>query len=299
VLLFRIPRSAFRVGWCAVRVVAVFGGGGAKALAHVGAWRALTEAGLRPEAVVGTSMGAVIGAALAAGRSHESLEEQAAELVRAHFTIPNPAAVVAGLLVDGLFLEAPLRAMVERIVPAERFEDLALPFLSTMVDVASGKLVLCGSHDLSARHPEITDGFPLRLALAASCALPVYFPPVLIFGRQYAEGGLRAVLPIEAARLFRPDLVVAVHVGPGFDDIRSPEGGNVPIPPLVRAHGEAMRIMMAEQTDRAIAGWPADGPRLVVVRAVHETEATFAGSSARRYIDAGYESTKRALRETA
>jgi hypothetical protein len=126
------------------------------------------------------------------------------------------------------------------------------------------------------------------LRLAGVAAPPVYFAGADL-RRSYAEGGLRAVLPIEAARAFAPDLVVAVHVGPGFDDIRSPDGGSVPIPPLVRAHGEAMRIMMAEQTDRAVAAWPADGPRLVVVRAVNETEATFAGSSAQRYIDAGYD----------
>jgi NTE family protein len=282
-----------------VKVVAVLGGGGAKALAHVGAWRALIEAGLAPAAVVGTSMGAVIGAAFAAGRTWQSLQSQSAELARAFFTIPNPAALLAGVLVDGIFLEGPMLAMVESIVPVDRFEDLSLPFVSTMTDMQTGKLVLCGSRELAAAHPEVADGFPLRLSLAASCALPVYFPPVLIFGRSYAEGGLRAVLPIEAARAFAPDLVVAVHVGPGFDDIRSPDGGSVPIPPLVRAHGEAMRIMMAEQTDRAVAAWPANGPRLIVVRAVHETEATFAGSSAQRYIDAGYEGTRRALENTA
>ena len=280
-----------------MKVVAVLGGGGAKALAHVGAWRALSEAGLAPAAVVGTSMGAVIGAAFAAGRTWQSLERQSAELARAFFTIPNPAALLGGVLVEGIFLEGPMLAMVESIVPAERFDDLSLPFIATMTDLASGKLVLCGSREVAAAHPGVADGFPLRLALVASCALPVYFPSVLIFGRSYAEGGLRAVLPIEAARLFAPDLVVAVHVGPGFDDIRSPDGGSVPIPPLVRAHGEAMRIMMAEQTDRAVAAWPADGPRLVVVRAVNETEATFAGSSAQRYIDAGYDATRRALGE--
>jgi NTE family protein len=280
-----------------LRVVAVLGGGGAKALAHLGAWRALAEAGMTPVAVVGTSMGAVIGAALAAGRTWESLQAQSAELARSFFTIPNPAALLGGVLVEGIFLEGPMHAMVERMVPAQRYEELTLPFVSTMVDMASGKLVLCGSREVAAAHPAVADGFPLRLALAASCALPVYFPPVLIFGRNYVEGGLRAVLPIEAARLFEPDLVVAVHVGPGFDDIRSPDGGNVPIPPLVRAHGEAMRIMMAEQTDRAVAAWPAGGPRLVVVRAVAETEATFAGSSAQRYVEAGYEGTKRAMGE--
>ena len=133
-----------------MKVVAVFGGGGAKALAHVGAWRALAEAGLAPAAVVGTSMGAVIGAAFASGRTWESIQAQSAELARAFFTIPNPAALVGGLLLEGIFLEGPMLKMVESIVSAERFEDLTLPFVSTMTDMASGKLVLCGSRDVAA-----------------------------------------------------------------------------------------------------------------------------------------------------
>src|SRR5260370_9428250 len=67
------------------RVVAVFGGGGAKSLAHAGAWKALLEAGLRPSHIIGTSMGAVISAALAAGSSSERLLEIAGSLERKDF----------------------------------------------------------------------------------------------------------------------------------------------------------------------------------------------------------------------
>ena len=66
-------------------------------------------------------------------------------------------------------------------------------------------------------------------------------------------------------------------------------------PPLIRAHGEAIRIMMAAQTERAIADWPTDAPKLVVVRAVAEREATFAVGAGDRYLRAGYDATKRAL----
>src|SRR5256886_7557877 len=54
----------------------------------------------------------------------------------------------------------------------------------------------------------------------------------------------------------------------------SPATKQAGIPPLVRAHGEAIRVMMAAQTERAIAAWPKDAARLVVVRAVAEREAT-------------------------
>jgi hypothetical protein len=53
--------------------------------------------------------------------------------------------------------------------------------------------------------------------------------------------------------------------------------------------------MMAAQTERAIAAWPKDAPKLIVVRAVAEREATFDVSSGQRFFDAGYRETKRAL----
>jgi hypothetical protein len=53
--------------------------------------------------------------------------------------------------------------------------------------------------------------------------------------------------------------------------------------------------MMAAQVERTIAAWPDLGTRLVVVRAVHEREATFAVGNVRRYIEAGYRKTREAL----
>ncbi len=101
------------------------------------------------------------------------------------------------------------------------------------------------------------------------------------------------MLPLEVARRVPADLVVAVDVGPGFDEPQT--SSRAPIPALIRAHGEAIRIMMAAQTARAIAAWPPDAPRLVLVRAVAEREATFAVGQGERYLMAGYEATKRAL----
>ena len=270
----------------------MFGGGGAKALAHAGAWRALEEAGLRPSWVVGTSMGAVVGAAFAAGQSYDRVLGHVRALQGQSVAPLNPIALLTGIFSEGVLLSSPLERVIERFVPARSFDELELPLIVTAVDLATSRLVLFG-----AAGPGVTTGVALRLALQASCALPVYYEAVTIYGRRYADGGLRAVLPLEpAAALFgaEAELVVAVDVGPGFDEIPSPnaQGG---IPPLVRAHGEAIRMLMAELTERSVAAWPKDGPKLVVVRAVAERDATFAAGEAERYVDMGYEATKRAL----
>lgn len=280
-----------------MKVVAVFGGGGAKALAHAGAWRALDEAGLRPSWIVGTSMGAVVGAAFAAGQSFERVLGHTRALQGQAVAPLNPLALLTGIFTEGVLLSSPLERVIERFVPARSFEELEIPLVVTAVDLATSRLVLFGREGLGEG---ITSGVSLRLALQASCALPVYYEPVTIYGRRYADGGLRAVLPLEpAAALFgkEADLVVAVDVGPGFDEIPSPNAQSS-IPPLVRAHGEAVRMLMAELTERSVAGWPASAPKLVVVRAVAERDATFAAGEAERYVDMGYEATHRALRQS-
>ncbi len=266
------------------RVVAVFGGGGAKSLAHAGAWRALTEAGLRPSHIVGTSMGAVVGAAFAAGASYERVIEVALSLERKDVATLDGWSLAKGMFATNIFKPEPLKRTIARVVPAVRFADLEIPLTITTTDLVSGELVLFGALGQDA---------PLVDALCASCALPLYYPPQDIAGRQLGEGGLRAVVPLGVARRIPADLVVAIDVGPGFDE--PPAAKKSALPALVRTHGEALRIMMAAQTERAIAEWPNDAPRLIVVRAVAEREATFAVGAGERYLTAGYEATKRAL----
>ncbi|HXO85353.1 MAG TPA: hypothetical protein VN803_07495, partial [Gemmatimonadales bacterium] len=92
------------------------------------------------------------------------------------------------------------------------------------------------------------------------------------------------------------DVFVAVDVGPGFDESgRVGDGPRPRIPNVIRTHGEALRIMMADQTLRVIAEWPKDGPRLVYVRAVAEGEATFAVDRVQEHVEMGYQATKKAL----
>jgi len=295
------------------RVVAVFGGGGAKSLACLGAWKALTEAGLTPSHLVGTSMGAVIAAACASGATYDEIVIAARSLSQRDVARVDSLALLKGVFASHLLKPAGLRRAIERFVPATRFDQLRIPLTVTATDLDSGELVLFGPHPLSpSPHsgPHPLSPSPLRGegglggevglhdALYASCALPLYFPPVVINGRRLGDGGLRAVLALEVARSIPADLVVAVHVGPGFDEPPPPPSTalhRLLPPPLIRAHGEAIRIMMAAQTERAIAMWPKEAPRLVVVRAVAEREATFAVGAGERYLEAGFRETRRAL----
>ena len=274
----------------AQRVVVVFGGGGAKSIAHAGAWKAFREAGIAPAHIIGTSMGAVIGAALAAGSSPEWILEVALSLEKKDFAALDAWSVAKGVFAGSILKPEPLKRTIARLVPVTRFADMKIPLTVTTTDLDSGDLVLFGALG--------QDG-PLIDALYASCALPLYLPGQQIDGRRLGEGGLRAVVGLDVARRVSPrvDLVVAVHVGPGFDE--PPVAKKAAIPALVRAHGEAIRIMMAAQSERLVADWPKDAPRLVFVRAVAEREATFASDRAQGFFDAGYRKTRDALMSVA
>lgn len=282
----------------ASKVVLVLSGGGAKAVAHAGAFRALEQADLVPSHIVATSMGAVVGAALAAGMPFDQVRRRAMGLTRKDVAPFDPRALVLGLFSRSLIPASALRRTITRIVPKTRFEYLKIPLTVTSTDLDNGELVLLGGRerrgtemDRRGRDIELLD------ALYASCALPLYFPPLEVDGRRLGDGGLRAVLPLGPAALLEPeaDLVVAVHVGPGFDEQIAHGNSPARIPRVVRAHGEAMRIMMAEQAERAVADWPEDGPKLVYVRPVAEKEATFAVERIEEYVEMGYRATKKAL----
>jgi len=277
-------------------------GGGAKALAHAGAFRALEQANLLPSQVFATSMGAVVGAALCAGMPFDQVRRRAMGIRRKDVAPFNPLVLVLGLFARSLFPASGLRHAIATLVPRTRFEYLKTPLTITATDLDSGELLLLGGPERRGRDIELGD------ALYASCALPLYFPPLETDGRRLGDGGLRAVLPLEPARQLvkDADLFVAVDVGPGFDERGGPStNGDQPQPPdapvpariprVVRTHGEAMRIMMAEQTERVLADWPKDGPRLIYVRAVAEREATFAVERIQEYVEMGYQATKKAL----
>lgn len=265
------------------RVVAVFGGGGAKCLAHVGAWRALAERGLTPTHIVGTSMGAVVGATLAAGLGADEALARLKGLKRSEVAPTDLLGFFKGMFARSLLKPGVWAHTLSALIPVPSFRQLKIPLTVTATDLDSGDLVLFGARG----HADV----PLSQALAASCALPLYYEPVVIDGRRYADGGLRAVLPIEVARGIPADLIVAISVGPGFDEGPS----HARLPGMLKAHGDAERVMMAAQTERDLEDWPADATKLIVVRAVHERDATFATDQVDRFVRQGYEETKRAL----
>jgi len=263
--------------------ILVLSGGGAKAAAHCGAVRALRERGIEPSRYVATSLGAVVAAALAAGAEPDTVVRALMNEAPAGIR-PHPLAAVAGIHLEGLVRAAPFREAIARIIGARRFTDLKVPLTVTAVDVDKLELVVFGHGGIDA---------PLLDVLAATCALPPYFPAVRVGGRLLRDGGLMGHLPLSVVGETGGQPVIAVDVGPGFDNGREPKppGG----PPLVRAVDESIGILMAQLAEEQLARWRQERGPILHVRPRVERNATFSAGRARVYADEGYLATREAL----
>jgi len=177
-------------------LVLALGGGGARGLAHIGVLEVLAEHGLPVRAVVGTSIGAEIGAFLAAGMSVAEMTSVATSLdwklvLRLFF--PD---LHAGGLVSG---ERILSWLADKL-GAARVEDLSLPFAAVATDLERGEEV-------------VLDRGPLVEAVRASVSLPGTLAPFRLGGRLLVDGGVVNQVPADVARRLHggPVLAVAVH----------------------------------------------------------------------------------------
>ncbi len=176
-----------------MRIGVALGSGGARGWCHVGVLRALDELGVRPGVVAGCSMGALVGAAHAAGRLAE-LERWARGLTRAGVLSLIDLRISGGGLVEGGGIR---RLLGELEIPA-RIEDLAVPFVAVATDLGSGREIW------------LREG-PLVPAVRASAALPGVFAPVEVDGRWLFDGGLVNPVPVSACRALGADVVIAVN----------------------------------------------------------------------------------------
>jgi NTE family protein len=158
------------------------GGGGARGWCHVGVLRALEEKGHSPGGAAGCSMGALVGAAWAAGKLAQ-LEEWARGLTRAQVLSYIDLGLGQGGLVAG---RAVWRILDDLDVP-ERIEELDSPLILLATDMETGREIW------------ISDG-DLRAAVRASISIPGVFRPHRIDGRWLLDGGLVNPVPISAVR---------------------------------------------------------------------------------------------------
>jgi NTE family protein len=184
------------------------GGGGARGLAHIAVIEALDEMGVKPAAIAGTSIGALIGAAYAAGMSGRDIRHYVTTLAHKSGEITRRLiASRAGTLAD-LFAGAFGQATQ---IDAEKFCAQFLPEAVPAEFAALAVPLIVMTTDLHRREEAAFSSGPLRPALAASIAIPGLFRPVVMGSRVLVDGGATNPLPVDQLT-GRADAIVAVDV---------------------------------------------------------------------------------------
>jgi NTE family protein len=240
----------------------VLGGGGLKGLAHLGAWRVLHDAGFRPTGILGTSIGALVGAAVAGGREFDELEARARELTRARVApISRRALWVNGVRAPALFLAAPLRETIRELLPEGGWEAYGQRFQVNAVELGSGREEWFG---IGAR----TDVSPAD-AVYASAALPVFYPPARLPGGAYVDGGTAHALPVARAAALGATGIVAIDAGSGGPA----KGPQVADGGMLAVHERVFSLMVARRRLEDVEQW--EGPPLVYLRPELDGYGTF------------------------
>jgi NTE family protein len=214
------------------------GGGAARGWAHIGVLKALVEAGVQPDIIVGTSIGAVVGACHAAGHLDE-LEEFARTLTRRRVF----GYLDFNLAGTGLINGQRLCERLEQQLGNLNIEDLDPRFIAVATEIGTG-------HEIWLSRGRVVD------AVRASYALPGIFRPVKINGRWLFDGALVNPIPVSVCRAHGARYVIAVNLnfdvcGRGtIDPHFEPECTADPEPepqPLLGKNGTAVRRLLQRQ----------------------------------------------------
>lgn len=176
------------------RIGIALGGGAARGWAHIGVIHALAERGIQPDLIVGTSVGAIVGGALATGRLDE-FESWVRGLRRLDILRLLDARMSGG----GFLRGSVLMSALEGVIGNPTIEELAIPFGCVTTELGTG------------RELWLRDG-PLLDACRASIALPGLFAPAAMDGRYLLDGGLVNPVPVSLARSLGADIVIAVNL---------------------------------------------------------------------------------------
>jgi len=192
-LLLCIFDDGINKNYMEYKIGLVLSGGGARGYAHLGALKALTERGIFPDIIAGTSVGSLIGVLYADGYSPDEMLSFARSLKLRELvegTIPR----------DGIFKPTGIGAILRKYLRAKTFEELRIPVKVVASDIECGEVV-------------VFDEGKIIAPVVASCSVPVVFTPVEIDGHHYVDGGLLKNFPVFTIRDVC-DKVIGIDISP-------------------------------------------------------------------------------------
>ncbi|NLF24655.1 MAG: BamA/TamA family outer membrane protein [Deltaproteobacteria bacterium] len=222
------------------KVGLVLAGGGALGAAHVGVIKVLEEQRIQVDFITGTSMGALVGAAYASGRTVDEMEHvltstdwntifsdgpsrqelpyrfkggRDREVVGdGKLSIQDGRAIVPMAIIEGQNLMPVLQELYAKVPTPVNFDNLPIPFRAVAADIENGEAVVIDKGDLS-------------IAARASMSVPGAFVPVDLDGHKLVDGGIANNLPVSVAQAYGVDVIIAVELYADFkkaDELTNP-----------------------------------------------------------------------------
>jgi NTE family protein len=265
------------------RIWLVLGGGGLKGLAHVGVIRALTEARIEVAGVVGTSIGALVGALYASGAGWREMREAARAVRRPDIVRVNRRAVLFnGIRQVSVFRGDTLKEYFEAVLPDGGWGAMKLPLLVNAVDLATGKTEWFGT----GARTEV----PLLDAVYASAALPVLYPPAMLGGRAFVDGGTENPMGLDMAVAAGATGILGIDVGSG----ERGDTSRIIAQGMVAVHQRIFSIMTYRRRRDLVEHW--QGPPLLYVRPHLDGYGAFDFQHIEYFVEEGYRAMVASLR---
>lgn len=168
----------------------VLGGGAAKGFAHIGVLKVLEKHGLKPDLIVGTSMGALVGAGYVCGNDLLDLEKIALK-----FNSIGYVNLYTALFKDNVISIGKIKKTLDKMIGTKKIEELPIKYVAVATELNTGNEYLFTEGDLVT-------------AVLASTSMPAVFPRVKIGQNYYCDGGLVNNLAEDVARKIMPDAVI-------------------------------------------------------------------------------------------
>ena len=267
----------------APHTVLVLGGGAMRGMAHIGVIRAIVEARLQIDAIVGTSIGALIGARWAAGALVAELEADALDVTEQTVLKRNlKAYMIGGVAQSSIYDGEHYRDLIQRLIAPATFASLVRPLRVNALSLRNGAERWFGYG------ADTTLG--LVDAVYASGALPLVFPPLMLpDGDIVVDGGLKTMVGLLEAIRWGARRIIAIDVSEtiGADDIAWQRQG------LVGVHGRVVQMLAEPQRD-LIQAARGRVPTLHIRPAV-DRWPSFTFTATPEMIEAGYVAVRDAL----
>ncbi|ALH95453.1 patatin-like phospholipase family protein [Acinetobacter equi] len=173
-------------------VALVLGSGGARGYAHIGVIDVLEKNGIKPDFIVGTSAGSIVGSIYASGKSAEELKDIALNLQ------PNDVRDLT-IRLKGFFVGEKVESYINKQVEYKQLQELKIPMYVVATELKEGRKAIFNYGNTGQ-------------AVRASISIPSMFIPAKIGEEEFVDGGLVSPVPVEIARDLGADIVIAVDI---------------------------------------------------------------------------------------